>query len=78
MVGDHADAMLEVMDEVMDEARHKGRYRRIEMITGRRQRRNWTDEEKARILAESAEPDVNISGHRKVNPPAIGLCDLSA
>jgi len=45
----------------MDEARHDGVYRRIEVITGRPQRRNWTDEEKARILAESAEPDVNIS-----------------
>ncbi|MDK1494554.1 IS66 family insertion sequence element accessory protein TnpB, partial [Sinorhizobium sp. 7-81] len=52
MVGDRADAMLEVMDEAMDEVRHEGRYRRIEVITGRRQRRNWTDEEKARILAE--------------------------
>jgi transposase len=61
MVGDRADAMLEVMDEDMHEARHEGKYRRIEVITGRRQRRNWTDEEKARILAESAEPDVNIS-----------------
>ena len=49
MVGDRADAMLEVMDEGMLEA------------TGRRQRRNWTDEEKARILAESTEPDLNIS-----------------
>ena len=61
MVGDRADAMLGVMDEAMDEARHEGKYRRIEVITGRRQRRNWTDEEKAQILAESAEPDVNIS-----------------
>lgn len=61
MVGDRADAMLEVMDEGMHEARHEGKYRRIEVITGRRQRRNWTDEEKARILAESAERDVNIS-----------------
>ncbi|OMQ42832.1 transposase [Ensifer sp. 1H6] len=61
MVGDRADAMLGVMDEDMHEARHEGKYRRIEVITGRRQRRNWTDEEKARILAESAEPDVNIS-----------------
>jgi transposase len=61
MVGDRADAMLEVMDEGMHEARHEGKYRRIEVITGRRQRRNWTDEEKGRILAESAEPDVNIS-----------------
>ncbi|SUB55830.1 Transposase [Brucella anthropi] len=57
MIGDRADAMLEDMDET----RHEGKYRRIEVITGRRQRRNWTDEEKARILAESAEPDVNIS-----------------
>ncbi|WP_322883340.1 transposase (plasmid) [Sinorhizobium medicae] len=65
MVGDRAGAMLgvmhEAMDEAMDEARHDGAYRRIELITGRRQRRNWTDEEKARILAESAEPGVNIS-----------------
>ncbi|MGV2184565.1 IS66-like element accessory protein TnpA [Rhizobium rhizogenes] len=61
MVGDRADAMLEIMDEGMHEARHEGNYRRIEVITGRRQRRNWTDEEKGRILAESAEPDVNIS-----------------
>lgn len=61
MVGDRADAMLEVMDEGMDEARHEENYRRIEVITGRRQRRNWTDEEKARIIAESVEPDVNIS-----------------
>jgi transposase len=61
MVGDRADAMLEVMDEAMDETRHEGMYRRIEVITGHRQRRNWTDEEKARILAESAEPGVNIS-----------------
>lgn len=61
MVRDHADAMLEVMDEGMHEARHEGNYRRLEVITGRRRRRNWTDDEKARILAESAEPEVNIS-----------------
>lgn len=53
MVGDRADAMLEVVDE--------GKYRRIEVIAGRRQRRNWTGEEKERILAENAEPGVNIS-----------------
>jgi len=38
-----------------------GDYRRIEVITGRRQRRSWTPAEKARIVAESAEPGVNIS-----------------
>ncbi|WP_288142486.1 transposase [Mesorhizobium sp.] len=29
--------------------------------TGRRKRRNWTPAEKARIVAESAEPGANIS-----------------
>ena len=57
MVGDRTDAMLGVMDEV----RHEENYRLIEVITGQRQRRNWTDVEKARILKKSADPDVNIS-----------------
>lgn len=52
---ERAYAMLEVMDEAMDEGWHEGKYRRIELITGRRQRRTWTAEEKARVLAESAE-----------------------
>ena len=56
MVGDRTDARLEVMDE----ARHGRNDRRIEVITGRRQRRNWADEEKARILEASAAPDSNI------------------
>lgn len=47
--------------EAMFEARHEGRYRRVEVITGPIRRRNWTDEEKARMLEESAEPDANIS-----------------
>lgn len=58
---DYANAMLGVMDEAMHEARHEGGYRRIEVITGRRKRRDWSDEEKARIVCESAEPDANIS-----------------
>ena len=36
-------------------------YRRIEVITGRRKRRSWTAQEKAEIVAASAEPGVNIS-----------------
>nr|WP_247883497.1 hypothetical protein [Brucella intermedia] len=52
MIRNHADAMLEDMDE----ARHEGKYRRIKVIIGWRQRRNWTDLEKARIPAERAEP----------------------
>ena len=48
------DARLEARDEV-------GGYRRIEVITGRRQRRSWSHEEKERIVAESAMPGANIS-----------------
>lgn len=38
------------------EARHEGKYRRIEVITGRRLRRNWTDEERTRILSYPLNP----------------------
>ena len=47
--------------EAMFDARDEGQYRRIEVITGLVRRRNWTDEEKARMVAESAQPDANIS-----------------
>ncbi|MDT8854383.1 transposase [Paracoccaceae bacterium Fryx2] len=33
----------------------------MEVITGKRRRRNWTAEEKARIVSESAEPGASIS-----------------
>jgi len=36
-------------------------YRRVELITGRRKRRNWSDEEKIEILAASNEVGANIS-----------------
>lgn len=42
----------------MDEARP---YRRVEVITGHRQRRAWTAQEKERIVAESAVAGANIS-----------------
>jgi transposase len=43
--------------------KHDGEsYRRIELISGRRRRRNWSTEEKARILAESFAEGANISG----------------
>ena len=37
-----------------------GGYRRIELITGRRRRRDWTPEEKAEILAASMEPGRTV------------------
>lgn len=50
------------MDHSMLEAMHEGRtYQRVALITGGRRRRSWTSAEKARIVAESAEPNANIS-----------------
>ncbi|RWH31406.1 MAG: hypothetical protein E5X88_28145 [Mesorhizobium sp.] len=58
MEWDDPDASLQDSHQ----GRHKeGRYRRIEVITGRRRRRNWTPAEKARVIAESAESAANIS-----------------
>jgi transposase len=54
--------MAEAMHEAMLDARQEGgSYRRIEVITGQRRRRQWTAEEKARIVAESFEEGANIS-----------------
>ena len=53
-----ADAMHEAM---LDARQQGGSYRRIEVITGQRRRRQWTAEEKARIVAESFEEGANIS-----------------
>ena len=50
------------MANAMLDARQEGdSYRRIEVITGKRRRRRWTAEEKARIVAESFEEGANIS-----------------
>jgi len=50
------------MTDAMLDARHEGDlYRRIEVITGKRRRRQWTADEKARIVAESLEEGANIS-----------------
>ena len=46
----------------MHQTRHDAdSYQSVEVITGRRRRRDWSDSEKAQILAESADPEVNIS-----------------
>ncbi|HEY0834986.1 MAG TPA: transposase [Azospirillum sp.] len=54
----------------MDEGRP---YRRVEVITGRRQRRSYTIEEKARIVAESTAPGANISEVARRNGVNRGL-----
>jgi transposase len=58
----------------MHQSRHDAdSYQRVEVITGRRRRRDWSDEEKARILAESADPEVNISEVARRNGVSRGL-----
>ena len=58
----------------MHQARHDAdSYQRVEVITGLRRRRDWSDAEKARILAESADPGVNISEVARRNGVSRGL-----
>lgn len=58
----------------MLQARHDAdSYRRVEVITGGRRRRSWSEEEKARIVAESADPDANISEVARRNGVNRGL-----
>lgn len=47
------------MDNVTDNA--KGGWRRIEVLTGPGRRRKWSDEDKARIVAEAAQAGVVVS-----------------
>ena len=61
----------------MHQSRHDAdSYQRVEVITGRRRRRDWSDEEKARILAESADPGVNISEVARRNGVSRGLLNV--
>ena len=62
------------MESSMLDARNEGgAYRRVELITGRRRRQNWTAEAKARIVAESAAADANISDVARRNGVSRGL-----
>ena len=48
-------------------------YRRVEVITGRRRRRDWPDEEKIRIVGETLGANVNISAVARRNGVSRGL-----
>jgi len=39
----------------------EGEYRRVEVITGQKRRRNWTAEEKAEILAATMVPGASVT-----------------
>jgi transposase len=61
----------------MHQSRHDAdSYQRVEVITGRRRRRDWSDAKKARILAESADPEVNISEVARRNGVSRGLLNV--
>jgi transposase len=47
------------MFDVSDDA--KGAYRRVEVLTGPGRRRRWSDDQKARIVAETLEPGARVA-----------------
>lgn len=62
------------MDQSRHQARHDaGTYQRLEVVTGRRRRQNWPGTEKARIVAESLEPDANVSDVARRNGVSRGV-----
>ena len=62
------------MDRSRLQARHEeAAYRRVEVITGRRRRQNWSAVDKARIVAESFEPRANISEVARRNGVSRGV-----
>lgn len=50
----------DIMDSVKDDAKGVG-YRRIELLTGPGRRRKWSDDDKARIVAETTQPGAVVS-----------------
>lgn len=48
------------MDSVSDDANGIG-YRRIEVLTGPGRRRKWSDDDKARIVMETAAPGAKVT-----------------
>jgi len=61
----------------MHQHRHEGAsYGRVEFITGRRRRRFWSDDEKARIVAASADPEANVTEVARRNDVSRGLLSV--
>lgn len=51
-------------------------YQRVEVITGGRRRREWSDAEKARIVAESFRPDSSVSEVARRNGVSRGRLNV--
>ena len=61
------------MVDVNDDAKG-GEYRRVEVLTGPGRRRKWSDEEKARIVAETLKPGAvvaDVARRRQVCPQQV-------
>jgi transposase len=61
------------MDSVRDDAKDVG-YRRIEVLTGPGRRRKWSDDDKARIIAETLEPGAvvtEVARRRQISPQQL-------
>ncbi len=48
------------MADMMSDAKAEG-YRRVEVLTGPRRRRDWSEDDKARVVAESCAPGAVVS-----------------
>ena len=46
---------------------------RVEVVTGVRRRRNWSDEEKLRFVAQTYEPGMSVSEIARRNDLSVGL-----
>ena len=61
------------MDSVKDDAQGVG-YRRIEVLTGPGRRRKWSDDDRARIVAEALVPGAvvtEVTRRRQISPQQL-------
>lgn len=65
-----------VVDDMHQDMHEDRAYRRVEVITGCRRRRSWTDAEKEEIVAASAEAGVNISAVARQYGVSRGLLSV--
>ncbi|WP_143018370.1 transposase [Belnapia rosea] len=49
-----------IMVDISDDAKDGG-YRRVEVLTAPGRRRKWSDDDKARIVAETLEPGAVVA-----------------
>lgn len=56
-----SDRFEHTLESKADEPGDTGLVRRIELLTGTGRRRQWSDDEKARIIIESLRPGANVS-----------------